>query len=150
MSFHALFSFSSSSLGPGSVVRETRQNAGWKCKKTVERGGPSGGLERGKGDGRLPCLPLARAFSRGWLRSPLEMESPARELLPLPSLPLCSLRSPIFFAFFAHYGAWSQNTLLDPAPLTFRGTSDGLSGKDTNRLPEPPPLYLHPYSTNAT
>lgn len=74
----------------------------------------------------------------------------ARELLPLPSLPLCSLRSPIFFALLAHYGAWSQTTLLDPASLTFRGTSDGLSEKDTNRLPEPPPLYLHPYSTNAT
>ena len=68
----------------------------------------------------------------------------AGELLPLPSLPLCSLRSPIFFAFFAHYGAWSQTTLLDPAPLTFRGTSDGLSGKGTNCLPEPPPPLFTP------
>ena len=119
------------------------KEGGWNSEKPVERGEPSGGLERER------ATAASLASSRSCVLSRLASLATrngelAGELLPLPSLPLCSLRSPIFFAFFAHYGTWSQTTLLDPAPLTFRGTSDGLSGKDTNCLPEPPPPLFTP------
>lgn len=144
MSSFAVFCFSSSSLGPGSVVREKKQKAGWKCKKK-----PSSEASRAvdwEGE-RVTAAPLASPLSRVLSRlASLATRNGelARELLPLPSLPLCSLCSPIFFAFFAHYGAWSQTTLLDPPPLTFRGTSDGLRRKDTNRLPELQPFIYTP------
>ena len=75
---------SSSSLGPGFVAREKRETGGWnRKKKTGERGEPSGGLERGKGDGRLPCLPslecsVAAGFTRHskWRACPRAIASP--------------------------------------------------------------------------
>ena len=118
------------------------EKAGWKSKKQ-----PSSEASRAvdwegeRATAASLASPRSRVLSRLASLATRNGEL-ARELLPLPSLPLCSLRSPIFFAFFAHYGAWSQTNLVDPAPLTFRGTLDGLNRKDANRLPEPsPPLF---------
>ena len=90
---------SSSSLGPGFVAREKSERAGWNSEKTVERGEPSGGLERGKGDGLLPCLSsLVRSLAAGFARHSKWRACPRAIASPKPPPLLASLAD--FFRLF--------------------------------------------------